>query len=184
LQRILDKGTWFAEWHKDFNSYLVLTICAPTEDQKHAEKLTLQAFLLGLSPKAPIRHLNGDTLDNRKGNLQIYDQNTVNDYRIIDENTIAVILRDKFGKEIATTLVDKEELPKVVNSDHSWVPYVLKQEPYAISNTKAGRVYMDRFIMNTDENMVVHHINLNPLDNRKSNLENKKRDNSYQEVEQ
>ncbi|HEY5560284.1 MAG TPA: hypothetical protein VIK72_00760 [Clostridiaceae bacterium] len=184
LQRSLDKGTWFAQWHKNFNSYLVQTLCAPTEGKQHGEKQTLQSFLLGLSPKAPIRHLNGNTLDNRKVNLQIYDQNTINDYRIMDGNTIAIILRDKFGKEIATTLVDTEDLPKVVNNDSSWVHYIFKQEPYAVSNTKDGRVYMDRFIMNTEEDILVHHINLNPLDNRKSNLENMKRDNSNLEVEQ
>jgi len=184
LQRVLEGGNWFAQWHKDFNSYLVQTIRESTEGKQHGEKLSLQAFLLGLSPKAPIRHLNGNTLDNRKDNLEIYDQNTINDYLSIDENTIAVILRDKFGKEIATTLVDVDDLPKVVNKDHSWVHYTFKQEPYAVSNTAAGRVYMDRFIMNTMEDMLVHHINLNPLDNRKANLENKNRDTSYLEVEQ
>ena len=146
------------------------------DNKKHAEKLTLQAFLLGLSPKAPIRHLNGNTLDNRKSNLEIYNQNTKNDYRILDENTIAVILRDKYGKEIATTLIDKEDLDKVVNNDNGWVRYVSNREPYAISNRSTGRVYLDRIIMDTDDNFFVHHINLNTLDNRKINLENKKRD--------
>lgn len=133
----------------------------------------MQAFLLGVSPKAPIRHLNGNTLDNRKSNLEIYNQNTKNDYRIVDENTIAVILRDKYGKEIATTLIDKEDLDKVVNNGNGWVRYISNQEPYAVSNTESGRVYLDRFIMDADDDTIVHHINLNTLDNRKSNLENK-----------
>lgn len=137
----------------------------------------MQSFLLGVSTKAPIRHLNGNTLDNRKSNLEIYNQNTVNDYRILDETTLAVILRDKYGKEIATTLIDKEDRYKVVNSGHSWVYYISNKEPYAVSNTQEGRLYLDRFIMDVEDDMIVHHINLNTLDNRKSNLENKKRDN-------
>ncbi|MGV8979968.1 hypothetical protein [Clostridium sp.] len=32
---------------------------------------------------------------------------------------------------------------------------------------------MNRFIMSTDQDMVTHPINLNTLDNRKANLENK-----------
>lgn len=183
MQKVLGKGTWFAEWHKDFNSYLVQTINAPADGQSYGEKQTLQSFLLGVSPKAPIRHLNGNTLDNRKRNLEIYNQKSKNDYRIVDENTIAVILRDKYGKEIATTLIDKEDLDIVVNGGNGWVRYISNQEPYAVSNIDEGRLYLDRFIMDTDENMVVHHINLNPLDNRKSNLENKKRDNSCPEAE-
>jgi len=184
LQRVLENGTWFAEWHKDFNSYLVQTISSSKDSHKHGEKQTLQSFLLGLSPYAPIRHINGNTLDNRKDNLEIYNQNVVNDYKSMDESTIAVLLRDKYGREIATTLIDKEDLDKVINSGHSWVQYILNHKPYAVSNTEKGRVYMDRFIMNTGEAMLVHHINLNPLDNRKSNLKNKNKEILNSEVEE
>lgn len=37
-----------------------------------------------LSSKTPIKHLNGDTLDNRKCNLETVERNTRNDYKIVD----------------------------------------------------------------------------------------------------
>jgi len=53
------------------------------------------------------------------------------------------------------------------------VLYILKKEPYAIANTPGGRVYLNRFVMDSPEEMVTHPINLNTLDNRKCNLEHK-----------
>jgi hypothetical protein len=173
LQRIIEKGVWFAEWNKDYNNYIIENISNNIDERKHPEKIALHSFILGSHPKAPIRHLNGDTLDNRKSNIEIYNQNTINDYRLINDNTIAVILRDKYGKENATTLIDKEDLDRVVNTDYTWVLYILKKEPYAVANTPEGRVFLNRFIMNTPDDTITHPINLNTLDNRKINLENK-----------
>lgn len=42
-----------------------------------------------------------------------------------------------------------------------------------VANTTEGRIRLDELIMEPDEEMKVHHINLNPLDNRRKNLENK-----------
>ena len=126
-----------------------------------------------MSPKAPIRHLNGNTLDNRKSNIEIFDHTAINDYKVLDENTIAIILRDKYGKENGRTFIDKEDLDKVVTKGYTWVLYISNKEPYAIANTPSGRVYLNRFILDTPEEMITHPINLNTLDNRKSNLENK-----------
>lgn len=123
-------------------------------------------------PKAPIRHRNGNTLDNRKDNLAVFDQNTINDYKEVDSETIAIILRDKYGKENGKALIDKEDYDKIVNSRYAWILYKINSKPYAVANTTEGRIFMNKFIMDTPENMVTHPINLNTLDNRKCNLEN------------
>lgn len=172
LTKVLEKGTWFAQWHKDFNNYLVLTLSEQeVEGKKHIEKQTLQAFLLNVHTKAPIRHINGDTLDNRKCNLELYEQNKINDFQEFNEATIAIILRDKYGKENAKTLIDKEDLDRVTNTGYSWVCHKINGEPYAVANTPEGRIFLNRFIMKTSQNKVTHAINLNTLDNRKANLE-------------
>lgn len=92
---------------------------------------------------------------------------------MVDEKTVSIILRDKYGAEKTRTLIDKENLDKVLKKTNGWVYYKNNEQPFAISNTPKGRIYLDKFIMDTPENMIVHHINLNTLDNRKSNLENK-----------
>ena len=105
--------------------------------------------------------------------MEVFDHTAINDYIVSDENTIAIILRDKYGKENGRTFIDKEDLDKVVIKDYTWVLYISKKEPYAIANTPGGRVYLNNFIMDTPEDMISHPINLNTLDNRKCNLENK-----------
>lgn len=174
LTKVLEKGTWFAQWHKDFNNYLVLTLSERDEaGKKYIEKQTLQSFLMNVHTKAPIRHINGDTLDNRKSNLEIYEQNKTNDFKEFNAEAIAIILRDKYGKESGKTLIDKEDLDRVISTGYSWVCHKIDGEPYAVANTPEGRVFLNRFIMQTPENAVTHAINLNTLDNRKANLENK-----------
>ncbi|WAG66329.1 hypothetical protein LL037_04005 [Clostridium estertheticum] len=133
----------------------------------------MQSFILEVHPKAPVRHINGDTLDNRKANLEVYDQNTMNSYEGIDEESVAVILRDRYGKEKARTIIDKEDLNRVINNGYTWVLFKKDTEPYAVANTPEGKIYLNRFIMSTTEDMITHPINLNTLDNRKANLENK-----------
>lgn len=169
LQNVLDNGLWFAEWHKDFNSYLVQHY---VKGPKGREKQTLHSFILGSHSKVPIRHINGDTLDNRKSNIEIYDKNTPNDYKELDNKTVALILRDNYGRENGKTIVDKEDLNKVMSFGYAWVPYKIGTKPYAVANTPFGRIFLNRFIMDTPEDMITNHINLNTLDNRKANLEN------------
>jgi len=172
LTKVLEKGTWFAQWHKDFNNYLVLTLSEQAVGgKKTIEKQTLQSFLLNVNTKAPIRHLNGDTLDNRKCNLELYEQNKINDYQEFNADTIAIILRDKYGKENGKTLIDKEDLDRVISTGYCWVCYKINGEPYAVANTPEGRIFLNKFIMQTSEGKVTHAINLNTLDNRKANLE-------------
>jgi len=174
LDRVLEKGTWFAEWSKDFNNYLVKTLSSSSADGKNAkEKQTLQSFILNTNTKTPIRHINGDTLDNRKSNIKIYDQNAViNDYEVVDADSVYIILRDKYGRKNGKTLIDSEDLDRVINSFHSWVYYLHEGEHYAVANTKNGRVFLHNFIMNAPEGMVTKYATHNTMDNRKSNLKN------------
>lgn len=172
LQRVLDAGTWFAEWHKDYNNYLAQHYI---EDANNKGKQSLQSLILGVGSKAPIRHLNGDTLDNRKANLELYNRNAYNDYKELDSETVAIILRDSKGIESGKAIIDKPDLYRVLNNGYAWVYYKKDEKPYAVANTPTGRLYLDKFIMETTEDVAIHHINLNTLDNRKSNLENVKK---------
>jgi hypothetical protein len=134
-------------------------------------KQTIQSVILDVNPKAPIKHLNGNTLDNRKENLELYNKNLKNDCTKIDHETMGIILRDKFGNSKETALISMEDVNKVVKDGYNWVVYRKDSELMVVANTKDGRIRLDELIMNPDETQKIHHINLNPLDNRRKNLE-------------
>lgn len=96
----------------------------------------------------------------------------INDYEDLEDDVVAIILRDKHGKEKARTLIDKDDLERVKANGYTWFYFKGNGEPYAVANTAEGRIYLHRFIMNTPEGMVTDHRNHNTLDNRKSNLVN------------
>jgi hypothetical protein len=172
LQKVLDNGPWFAEWNKDYNSYLAQHY---TDTSGRKGKQSLQSFILGVDSKVPVKHLNNDILDNRKSNLEVFNKNSYNEYKEINAETVEIILRDSQGIEHGRTIIDKEDLYKVLNNGYPWEYYRSTDKPYAIANTPKGRLFLDRFIMDTPEDMITHHINLNTLDNRKNNLENLKK---------
>lgn len=173
LEKVLEKGVWFAEWNKDFNNYLVQTLSISNIDGKIVKgKQTLHSFILGVNTKAPVIHLNGDTLDNRGSNLQVYNQNAQNDYEIIDKDTISIILRDKYGREKARAIIDKADKNKIITEGYTWVYYMSNGKAYAVANTPEGRIFLHELLIETAEDMVLTHINYNTLDNRKANLKN------------
>jgi len=173
-ERVQKAGTWFAEWHKDFNNYLVQTLITSKVNGKTVStKQTVQSVILDVNPKAPIKHLSGNTLDNRKENLELYNKNLKNDCTKIDHETMGIILRDKFGNSKDTALISMEDLNQVVIDGYNWVMHKKGSEHMVVANTADGRIRLDQLIMNPDDTMKVHHINLNPLDNRRKNLENK-----------
>lgn len=172
LNRVKDSGTWFAEWNKDLNSYTVQNISVTKMNKKSKPlKQSLQSIILDTNTKIPIRHINGDTLDNRRSNLEIVERNIKNDYEVVNDDTIAILLRDKYGKVQNKALISKEDLRKVVTDTYTWVLHKNYDNFCVIANTPKGRIHLDRVLMNPDENQTVHHINLNPLDNRRNNLE-------------
>ena len=176
LEKVQEMGTWFAEWHKDFNSYLVQNLTVTKVDKKlKSTKRNLQSVILDTAANAPIKHINGDTLDNRKCNLDIVDRKAKNEYEVIDDETIAVILNDRYGKPQAKALVSFKDLDRVINKRYTWIYHKGYKQPQVIAHTPQGKVHLEDVIMKPGENMRVHHINLNPLDNRRKNLENKQK---------
>lgn len=84
---------------------------------------------------------------------------------------MAVILRDKYGNPKHKALISMSDVDKVVRDGYNWVVYYKGTEMMVVANTKDGRIRLDEFLMEPEESMKVHHINLNPLDNRRKNLE-------------
>lgn len=172
IEKVKSAGTWFAEWNKDFNNYLVQNISSTKTNKKsNPLKQTLQSVILNTNPKAPIKHINGDTLDNRKCNIEIIERNTKNDYEVIDDSTVAIILRDRNGNVSSKALISKEDLNAVVTDEFSWVEYKTHDNIHVVANTPNGRIYLDRILMNPSDSEIVHHINLNPLDCKRNNME-------------
>ena len=95
--------------------------------------------------------------------------NNLNEFRYLDENTIEFDCYDIKQNVVARFIIDAEDLQKV--RYHKW----RCDSNYHIitgnsSNTRPT-IYLSRLLMNvTDPNLVVDHINGNPLDNRKFNL--------------
>ncbi len=71
-------------------------------------------------------------------------------------------------------IVDPEDFPDL--SKYYWIATRSRKHAYAarrvMHNGKASYIHMHRQIMQTPEDQVCHHINKNPLDNRKANLLN------------
>ncbi len=173
LEKVKSTGIWYAQWNKDFNNYMIQTSVEDIQKgKKRFIKPTLQSTVLQCSPNAPIRHLNGDLLDNRKVNLEIYNRRQINEYEILDNNVIAIHLKDRYGNLVNKALISAEDLDHVINETYTWVCQKRANgQPYAIAHTKAGRVYLDTYLTNCQPGFRVYHINKNPLDNRRQNLE-------------
>lgn len=175
LEKVQSAGIWFAEWNKDFNDYIIQNISV-TKKNKQGKPLkqSLQSLILDVNPKAPINFVNGDVLDNRRSNLELVERNTKNSYEIVDNDTIAVILTDKYGNAKDKALISTKDLNKVINDTYSWVLHKVNGNLMVIANTPDGRIHLDRVIMNPDLDEKIHHINLDPLDNTRKNLEKSK----------
>lgn len=172
VDKVKAAGTWFAEWNKDFNSYLVQNISAEKTNKKAKPlKQSLHTFLMDVPFNVPVKHLNEDNLDNRMENLQLFNRNEINEIEEVNDSTIAIILKDKFGNKVSKALISPEDLNKVITDEYSWVNYKFKGEPSVVANTPEGRVFLDELLMSPASNEKIHHINLNPLDNRRENLE-------------
>lgn len=75
------------------------------------------------------------------------------------------------SNENAETLIDTEDLPKLLETNITWYMY----QNYVYGNFYAGKkkqkkVRLHRYLMEAKPGYVIDHINHNTLDNRKSNL--------------
>ena len=87
---------------------------------------------------------------------------------IINEKYAEMIIESKVHG-IIKVKIDKEDLEKC--SKLTWHYAKNKDSKYIQSRIKDKMVKLHRFVMDiNDKNLVVDHINRNPLDNRKSNL--------------
>lgn len=79
-----------------------------------------------------------------------------------------MILKIKSKKRVHNVLIDDEDFIKI--KDHTW--YInFSDKTYAYSYIKGKRVLMHRFIMGvTDPEVKVKHIDVNGLNNQKSNI--------------
>ncbi|MEG1310952.1 MAG: hypothetical protein RR942_18055 [Romboutsia sp.] len=176
LDKVQEAGIWFAEWNKDFNTYFAQSQKLTKTDKRIiSTKRNLQSLILDTKNDAPIKHINGNVLDNRRCNVEVLTLGTKNDYEVVDNDTIAVILKDKYGRFQAKALISSKDLNKVINDKYTWNYHKGNGQPKVISNSAKGKLYLDTFLMKPSNNMRVHHINLNPLDNRRCNLENKEK---------
>lgn len=173
LAKVKAINSWYAIWHKDFNSYLIQSkIAKKINGKMHVEKSTLSSLILNVSPNAPIHHLNGNILDNRKSNLKIYDRFQKNDYEELSADVIAIHLKNRYGYLVAKALISRTDLDRVVTEEYTWtLKKHLTGQPFVIANTQAGVIALERYLTNCPEEAYVYHINKNPLDNRRENLE-------------
>lgn len=97
-----------------------------------------------------------------------YDPN-----KIIEDGHISYIcLNDSYGNIIARAIIDTEDVPKV--SKYKWFMRADNRVVSNITKSKKGSTHirLHNLVMNfqPNEEYEVDHKNLNPLDNRKSNL--------------
>jgi|GEM_PF-538480 len=176
LDKVQSIDNWIAQWHKDFNEFLIQSKQTINENGKtHIKKVSLPATILNVSTNAPIRHINGNLMDNRKSNLEIYVRAQKNDYQVLANNTVAVHLKNRYGQVVADALISQEDLERVVNPEFTWIQKKRSNgQPRVVAHTEAGFITLDRYLTECPENFYVYHINKNPLDNRRQNLELKK----------
>lgn len=87
---------------------------------------------------------------------------------IIKDNSVEMIIESKVHG-IVKVKIDKEDMEKC--SKLTWHYAKNKDSKYIQTRIKGKMIKLHRYIMNmNNSNLVVDHINRNPLDNRKSNL--------------
>ncbi len=93
-----------------------------------------------------------------------------NDYEIRGDVT-AIFLKRKSG-EIVETIIDTKDLSLVQTFPYTWCAnWFNTSNSFYVSGSDKGRtIYLHRFLLNFPENMVVDHINHDPLDNTRTNL--------------
>ena len=155
---------WRAVWQTKFDCQVIES---KVFKDGRAIRTTMAAAILGCSPHAPIRHLNGDMLDHRRSNLDIYDVKAEPNAYMQIEAGIALILKDRYGRVVGEATIDPADLDLVIHRNHVWLkkrrpsgqPYVVNQNGLLLAHLLLG----------VSEGFV-RYKNKNPLDNRRKNI--------------
>jgi len=164
----LDQVQAFSNWRAVWDSRLDRAVIESKDfNGGRAIRMPVAAAILGCSPNAPIRHLNGDVLDNRRANLDIYDVKAgPNDFETLEDRAV-ITLRDRYGVVVGETLIDKEDVEAVIHGDYVWLKKKRASgQPYVVNQ---GGLLLAHFLLGI-EGGFVEYINKNPLDNRRSNI--------------
>jgi len=154
---------WRAVWSNEFDCQLVES---KDLNDEHAVRTPVAAAILGCSPNAPIRHLNGDILDNRRTNLEIYDVKTQPNEYVVNDGWVEMILKDRYGRPVGTCYFDQDDL-NLVTDGHIWRKKSRPTgQPYVVNTEGRLLAYL---LLGVDDGFVTY-INKNPLDNSRKNL--------------
>lgn len=91
-----------------------------------------------------------------------------NTYETLGDVTI-IHLQNRHGIALQT-LIDTEDLQKVMSFPNSWYAQQPDTNHYVCGNRQGSLVKLHRYIMSAPKGLMVDHINGNTLDNRKNNL--------------
>ncbi len=172
LSIVSENGPYFAQWHKDYNDYFILTqrnVMVNGRERLH--KIPLATIILGVSSTTPVLFHDQSTLNLCRDNLSVYNRFEQNDYCVHDNQTVSITLKNKYGLHAATAIIDEADLASVITPEFSWtVQKRLKGQPSVVANTPSGRVYLSNHLLTPAENERVVYSNKNPLDHRRQNL--------------
>jgi len=164
LKNIKKYDNWRAVWSTEHDSAIIEH---KKYEKNHATRLSLASIILSCSPNAPIRHKNGNLLDNRRQNLEIFDLKNHPNEIITHDDTVEIKLKDRYGKIVGSTIIDKSDQEKILNNNEIWIkkkrssgqPYVVNLKNELLSHKILGVV-----------SGYVLYLNKNPLDNRRNNI--------------
>jgi len=164
LEKVEAFENWRAVWSSEFD-------CAVIESKDfengYAKRTPIAAAILSCSVNAPIRHINGDKLDNRRENLEIYDLSlNPNEFKL--ENDVAtIILKDRYGRIIDEAIVDLDVVDEIILKRGVWVKKKRANgQPYVVN---PDGILLAHAILDVLEGFVIYE-NKNPLDNRRKNI--------------
>ena len=169
----------YYRWHKD-DGYLNCVLCSKHYNQRlrhgdFLEEIEKKRACQVCGSKTKLiqsRKWHGTYCSKHLHQLNTYGhicQTTIFDRNVyvINEDTVEIILKNSNFEEVGRTLIDIEDLDRVIK--HKWR---LNTWGYAETGSSvSNNIMMQRFILGIDDpNLIVDHIDRNPLNNRKNNL--------------
>ncbi|MDQ1146060.1 hypothetical protein QE429_002887 [Bacillus sp. SORGH_AS 510] len=170
---LISSYTWVCDKKSDINDYVIYT---KIYEGGTSRKISLRKMILGYDKDKTAYFVNGNRLDFRLENIKLYSDKMTNDY-YIEEQVAHIFIKISNEETYTVTMIDEEDLEKVMQLGYTWHYYQGNGEPYIVNTIveedgKRKRVYLHRIVNDCPEDKVVDHINHDTLDNRKSNLRN------------